>query len=706
MEVHRRTRAIALRVAIVGAVACAASALATSCIARGNGQLVRQTEDDGGNVGFQVPDGSGGSDAVTELPPTDPHAVLGVEPTHGPFTGGQTAVVRGNGFTGGIRVWFGEQEVAPSDVQPIDPARVQVLVPPGPAGPVDVTTQNGDDESTRRSLVGGYVYDAFYAEPASGPTSGGTVITLYGQGTSWDAQTEVLIDLEPCEVLGVASPEQLSCATPPGTQGSKPVRVTTSDGVSSDVLDAFVYGDSDNGFRGGLSGNTLDDELTVLVLDDITGAPVPGAWVVAGDDATGDVLQTDASGLAVFRDPALGPKRSVTVAKKCFQPITFVDVPVDRVTAYLDPVLSPKCAEDGDPPPTGGSPRSGSIIRGQVVFPGAEEFKRAEFTGVPLPKADDEQRVAYVFIAGSDPTRPFRLPSSSDAVTPQASGTVGYEFGMATSAGNRTLYALAGIENRAQNPPTFVAYAMGIVRGVQTLPGETTTDIIIPVDVPIDQALTMNVQGPQPTLKGPDRVRATVAVRLGNDGYALLPVGQREALLPLSAPFQFVGLPPLIGSLAGSQYISSATASTGVSGSNPRSVVGVRASTSTSVPLLIDDFVEIPALDVPGTNGQWDGRTLQVSWAPGGRSVDLTVFEVQSAGGLMDWVVAAPAGVQSVTLPNLSQLDPEADLVSGAITINVSAAAIDAFDYGSLRYRELGSSGWSAYATDVFYATY
>src|SRR6185503_3923376 len=124
------------------------------CFARPSGDLRRQTDDDAG-PDVTLFEASPTDDATFELPPVDPHGLLGVDPPHGPFTGGRTALVRGNGFSSSVRVWFGDVEVPAEDVVPVDPGRVQVTVPPGTAGSIAVSAQNGDDESTRRSLPDG-----------------------------------------------------------------------------------------------------------------------------------------------------------------------------------------------------------------------------------------------------------------------------------------------------------------------------------------------------------------------------------------------------------------------------------------------------------------------------------------------------------------------------------------------------------------------
>jgi hypothetical protein len=375
----RLLSALGLTLPVLGA------SLAPGCLSRSDAPFVRQSPRDDAGSGPGVGLDASAGDAKSELPAVAPHAVLGVDPPHGPFVGGALAMIRGNGFASNARVWFGGVPVPDDQKVGVDPQRLQVTVPPGAAGPADVTVQNGDDESTRATLIGGYTYDAFFAEPSSGPTSGGTLITLHGQGTSWDADTEVEIDQKPCVVVELVGPSELVCRTPPGTQGAKPIRVSTADGLDVDVLDGFTYGNSDNGFRGGLSGQPLTSQLKVLAFDAFSGAAVPGVAVIVGSDGVGGpTATTDSQGVAVISRPDLGPRRTVTLAKTCFQPVTFVDVPVDTLTAYLSPVLSPACGAGGELPPSGGNPSQGASIRGEVVWDPTGEFQRQGWTNVPV----------------------------------------------------------------------------------------------------------------------------------------------------------------------------------------------------------------------------------------------------------------------------------------------------------------------------------
>ncbi|HEY3594410.1 MAG TPA: IPT/TIG domain-containing protein, partial [Polyangiaceae bacterium] len=571
-----------------------------TCLKQGPPISLHKVTDDDGGTSTTITSNPGVADAGATvdvgLGPIDPHALIGVNPSHGPWNGGQARIVLGNGFKTGLRVWFGGNEVTTQNVVPIDPSRAQVIVPPGTPGAADVKTQIADDPSTARTLAGAYLYEDFYADPSTGPTSGGTNVHLLGEDTHWADGTTVTVDALPCTQIQILTPTELTCLAPPDTPGAKAVNVTSPDKVSA-VRDAFTYADSNNGFVGGLSGATLGSNLQVLVYDAFSGSPISGAFVLAGDDvATGVSARTDSTGGVHFGGVNLAPSRSVTVAAKCYQPTTFVDVTVDTVTAYLSPVISPPCIPAGDPPTVGGRGIFLSTINGELVWPLGGEFRSTAWSNVPRPAAN-EKLSAYVFRLTSNPSATFFLPDPSNAATPDRTGDLGPTFQYGTTLGNLTLYALAGLEDRSASPPRFTAYAMGIVRGVSAAPGVTTNDVFIPIDIPLDHAVTLSASAPIPGPRGPDRASFSMAVEVEKSGYAILPVSSQQWLLPIQQQISFVGLPPLSNELQGARYVASALAGTGPSLSAPLSQVGRFASTTESVAL--DGFVPVPVLAQP-----------------------------------------------------------------------------------------------------------
>ncbi len=520
-------------------------------------------------------------------------------------------------------------------------------------------------------------------------------------------ETRIDIDLVPCEIESVESPTLVTCKTPAGTPGSKRVRATVpEENLEIDVLDAFTYVVSDNGFRGGLSGDPLDGSLEVLVLDDLTGLAVRGATVVVGDDAdTALTAATDRYGTALVAAPEVGTRATVTIAKSCYQPMTFVDVPVKKVTAYLLPALSPDCGGEGEPPAGGGNPGRGASVSGEVVWKLGGEFRREGFSNVPGPSTPDEHQVAYVFRLATQPTDEFSLPNAVYAVTPDSAGNIGYAFSFSTSPGNFTLYALAGLEDRSESPYRFTPYAVGITRGVVASDYGSRDDIFIEVDVPLDHALTLDARGPTSTARGPDRVEGRIAIEVGGEGYLILPNGKLTATLPVSDPFRFVGVPPLRGTLTGSRYIATASAFTGEAGSMPLSSVGLFAST-TEDPIGVGDFLEIPHLTTPASSQTWNGSLLGLDREPGGAAADLTVIDIAASSGLLTWRIVAPGAPDEVRVPDLRAIGDDLSLTRGPIVIQVTEARVDDFNYGALRYRQLAARGWRAHAQDAFFASY
>ncbi len=676
------------------------AASVAACIASAPSGLSRHTDASGGSDGTNFA-GVGGGDTPTKTSSAtgsnDPHAVIGLNPTHGPFAGGQTVLLAGNGFTPTVRVWFGDVEVdAPIA---IDPNKVQLTVPPHAPGSVEVSSQNGADTSTRRSLPGAYTFDALYADPDSGPVAGGTVITVHGYGHTWDTEPSIqaLIAGKPCVTTTVVGPDTLMCTAPKGTPGSKTISVIAS-GATLDSYDAFTYQDSADGFKGGLSGKPLSGKLTVLAFDNISGDALGGAHVIVGESKESGLYQSaNENGVAIFSSPSLNQPATVTIAAYCHSPISFVAVPVDTVTVYLDPTLTPACAGSGDPPPVGGKPVLGGAIEGELVWPAAGEFKKGEWSNVPAPVTVDEERVAFVFFATRDRTRTFQLPSEASAVFESSPGDLGYGFQVSAAPGYQALYALAGIRNKVTQ--SFIPYAFGATKGVGVFPNQTTGSVVISMAHALDQKLVLDSKPPASGPKGPDRFHSKVVIEIAQSYFALLPNGEKSPLLPLASPVAFVGMPPLDGDLTGQRYLVLAEAATGPANSVPLSAISSLTATNTSLPLLADGFVRIPVLKTPEVATKFDGRHLATLYPTGGFPADLTIYEVIGAGSY--WQVVVPQADHAVTLPDLAVF-PEAGLPSGPLAIRVRGGRIVDFKYGKLTYRQLQPFGMSAYAVDVF----
>lgn len=667
--------------------------VAAACFSGTGPALLPEKDAAGGSVDLSGDAGFTRFDATLG----DPFAIDGLTPSHGPFSGGTRARIDGRGFSSKLKVFIGGIEIDSSSLLASDPTRAAVVTPPGPPGFVDVKIV---DEATakERVLENGFYYDALFVAPDSGATSGGTRVAITGSGTNWATGTTVMIGGVACTDVVVSSATKLECITPASTPGSKDVVVTPLDAPPIQARDAFTYSDSVDGYRGGLSGGALSGRVKVLAYNAVTGGPIPGAFAVAGEDlGTAKVAKTTANGVIEI-DGITGDKVTVSVAAKCHQPITFVDVPVDTVTVYLTPVFDPSCGE-GDPVALPPRQRYGGAIEGQLVFPGAGEFERAGWTTVPLPTKPTERRAAYVFEAASRTDQPFSLPPASAAVTPDTDGTSGYGYSILVFPGNATIYVIAGLEDRSENPPKFVPYSMGVARGVAVPAQSRVQGVDIKMDVLFDHQVTVNAAPPPPGPRGPDRFTASVATTLGSAGYAILPRGTRSTSLPAPSSIPFVGVPSLDKAMTGEQYVLGGVAATGFEQKLPASVVGRVRTTNANTPVSLGGFLGVPVLGQPAS-GVWNGTHVEFSGATG--PADISITQIVSGGGLVGWTVVAPASRNSFNVPDLALLpgpDP-VGLVHGAISTTVHVARIEQFDYGRLRYGQLTSSAWAAYAFD------
>ena len=631
----------------------------------------------------------------------DPFAILGLQPSHGPFTGGTRTLIAGRGFTSSLRVWVAGNEVPASDVFASDPTRAAITTPPGPPGLVDVKVRN-DSTAQERTLPQGFLYDAIALTPTTGATTGGTRLAIQGSGTTWSNGTSVTIDGLACTDVQVVDATHLECTTPADTPGAKDVVVTDANAASVQAREAFTYDDSPDGYRGGLSGGALNGNLKVLVLDAWTGFPIPGATAIVGSDASSAlVAKTNVAGAASFADASLTGAVTVTAAEKCHQPLTFVDVPVDTVTAYLSPVLSVACAS-GDPQSISGTPRDVGQISGELIFPAGIELQtRGAWTGVPDPIGPNERRAAYVFVAGGDPLQRYYQPDSSTATTEQSPGQNGYGYTLTTYPGNVTLYALAGIENTTTNPAKFMPYVMGVVRGVPVVPNSQTVQADIKMDLLLDHAVQVTPKPPPTTYRGPNRLETQVAVTLAQGQYGAFPTGDQVTLLPTSATLSFEGVPALAGALTGESYALSASAATGPNMQAPGSVLAHVLTSDGNDPIALTGFLPIPVLGTPGL-AQWDGKTVSFQESS---PVDLALVSVSTAGGLVTWNIVSP-GKTSFGVPDLGAVDATLAIQHGTIGTAIYVARIAGFSYASLRSGQLGTSAWDAYAFDVAAGAY
>ncbi len=636
--------------------------------------------------------------------------VTRVQPAHGPFVGGNSAIVRGSGFTEDAFVFVGGRMVQPADTRLIDPNRLAIVLPAGEPGPADVTVQVSEAEAT---LPDGYVYDAFYVEPNRGATSGGTFVNIVGQGLEFVEGDTVLFGRTPCSGLEIVSATRLTCRTPAAPVGSVDVTIVREDGTEVTIDDGFEYYDSSDPFNGGLGGGPIEGSINVTVLNAMTGDPVEGAFVLYGDDvSTEHQGLTNLMGQIAFSGPDVMPPATITAAKFCFEKTSFVAFDARDVTIFLVPWMDPMCGMGGGTPP-GGRGRNGSFVSGEIIFRGPNELGPNPWDIVPPPR-EGWERVAYVYTtqpcAGDslsclnpDPG----LGGGQPRVLETPLGSLGYPYRIFVRPAALAVYALAGLENRTTGE--FLPYVMGVARNVLAGPGEEVPDVQIVMDIPLDHFLDVRLQDlPGPGANGPDRFVVGADIDLGGEGLIVRRV--RNARLDvvrqrsITRDFRFFAQPALLGAIEDGRYRIEASWVTGDFDADPsthRVVSGVR-EVDAVVP--IGDFLGVPIATAPAF-GERIPSDRVLRWTTNdGAQPDLHLVLMIGGDGNPAWRMFVPGHLQEAPIPNLETIPGINDISRGFITWAVYAISIPGFDFDEVTYADLNDSLWSAWALDLFTA--
>ncbi len=174
----------------------------------------------------------------------EPLALAAISPPGGPLAGGTLITLKGAGFAGptlGLTVGV----VAVSGLTAVDDFTLTALVPPSTTpGAVDVTLSDSNGQIT---LTGGFIYydpsqtqlGLLGVAPRTGNTTGGTAVTLVGNGFSQPGTLTVTFGASAATSVVAVSDNLLTAVTP---AGSGSVGVTVTLGSSNATLPgAFTY---------------------------------------------------------------------------------------------------------------------------------------------------------------------------------------------------------------------------------------------------------------------------------------------------------------------------------------------------------------------------------------------------------------------------------------------------------------------------------
>ncbi|MEU6582437.1 IPT/TIG domain-containing protein [Nocardia sp. NPDC046763] len=327
--------------------------------------------------------------------------ITAISPPSGPASGGNPVVITGSGFTGPDTVQFGATATTftiNSDTQ------ITAIAPPG-TGTVQVTVSNAGGTSNGASYTYAAVPSLIFIAPITGPTAGGTTVTLTGTGLS--SATGVNFGATPATSFTIVSNTQITAIAPAGA-GTVSVTVTSTAGSSNGLPFTYV------GVPTVISVSPNSGPVTGGAVVTVTGTGFTSATAVSfgATPATLFFVLSDTQILAIA-PPGTGTVQvTVTTAAGVSAGVPFTYRPVPTLSS-----ISPATG-----PITGGT----TVILTGTGFTGAT----AVFFGI-LPAAS--------FTVNSD--------TQITAVTPPGLGTVPVTVTTAagTSSGLAFTYVLAPI---------------------------------------------------------------------------------------------------------------------------------------------------------------------------------------------------------------------------------------------------------------------
>lgn len=201
-----------------------------------------------GTVAVEVinPDGQKASinGFTFEAPAVPAPSISSLSPTSGPTGGGTVVTINGANFQSGAKVSFGG--TAATSVSFVNSSQLRATTPARPAGTVPVEVLNPDGQ---KASINGFTFQQPPApapsisslSPTSGPTDGGTLVTI--NGANFQSGAKVFFGSVAAASVNFVSSSQLRAMSPPHPAGSVPIQVTNPDGQSGQ-LNTFTYVES------------------------------------------------------------------------------------------------------------------------------------------------------------------------------------------------------------------------------------------------------------------------------------------------------------------------------------------------------------------------------------------------------------------------------------------------------------------------------
>ena len=180
-------------------------------------------------------------------PPPSP-TVTSIAPVSGSTAGGTAVAISGTGFLVGATVSLGG--TAATGVTVVSSTSITATTPAHAAGAADVVVTNSGGQSG--TLAGGFTYTASNPAPTvssilptSGPTAGGTAVTI--AGTGFLAGATVSLGGTAATGVTVVSSTSITATSPAHAAGAVNVVVTNTDAQSGTLTGGYSYNASTGG---------------------------------------------------------------------------------------------------------------------------------------------------------------------------------------------------------------------------------------------------------------------------------------------------------------------------------------------------------------------------------------------------------------------------------------------------------------------------
>ncbi len=230
--------------------------------------------------------------------------VSGVSPASGPAAGGTSVTISGKNLSGASKVSFGST----GGTITADSSTSITAKSPAGSGTVNVTvTTKGGTSATSSADEFTYVAapDITEVSPTSGPTTGGTPVTITGKNLS--GATGVSFGSTAVKFTQVSSTEITTTSPATSSSGTVDITVTTPGGTSTDSFTYYVPAPTVSS----IDPTNADESATITV--DIYGTNLSGATSVSfGSEGYGSIT-SDSSTEITVTPPAFCGTANVTV---------------------------------------------------------------------------------------------------------------------------------------------------------------------------------------------------------------------------------------------------------------------------------------------------------------------------------------------------------------------------------------------------------